>query len=78
MGKRRLVAALGVALVVLVACEGPRGVEAPYRAPLRDDVASGERLYLRDCAWCHGDRGEGTINYGPSIATEGPASIHFF
>lgn len=77
MASARLVALLGLVLVALAACDGSRGAETPYRAPLRDDLASGDRLYLRDCAWCHGDRGEGT-DYGPSIATEGPASIHFF
>lgn len=74
----RLAAVLVLAVVTLVACESPRGDDVPYRAPLRDhDIGSGELLYRRDCAWCHGARAEGTRN-GPPIVTEGPASFQFF
>jgi ubiquinol-cytochrome c reductase cytochrome c subunit len=39
---------------------------------------SGEELYLRDCAWCHGARGEGTPR-APDIitGTGGPALTDF-
>ena len=54
--------------------------EAPFRPPLaRPTVANaGEQLYQRDCAWCHGDQGEGTSN-GPDIVTgeNGPALTDF-
>ena len=36
----------------------------------------GRYLYLRDCAWCHGERGEGTNN-GPSLTGVGAASVDF-
>lgn len=32
--------------------------------------------YMRDCAWCHGPRGEGT-NRGPALAGVGAASTDF-
>lgn len=35
---------------------------------------SGRDLYLRDCAVCHGARGEGT-NRGPGLATRGAADV---
>jgi ubiquinol-cytochrome c reductase cytochrome c subunit len=31
-------------------------------------VTSGEELYLRDCAWCHGNQGEGT-DRGPDLTS---------
>jgi quinol---cytochrome-c reductase cytochrome c subunit len=36
----------------------------------------GRDLYLRDCAWCHGAQGEGSI-YGPSLVGVGAASADF-
>jgi ubiquinol-cytochrome c reductase cytochrome c subunit len=38
--------------------------------------AQGRLLYLRDCAWCHGAGGEGTV-YGPSLEGVGAASADF-
>jgi ubiquinol-cytochrome c reductase cytochrome c subunit len=53
----------------------------PYRPPgiaRVDQPVAGEQLYLRDCAWCHGDRGEGT-DRGPNVTTgtNGPAMNDF-
>jgi quinol---cytochrome-c reductase cytochrome c subunit len=41
---------------------------APYRATIeyQRPALNGEELYLRDCAWCHGNRGDGTPR-GPDL-----------
>jgi quinol---cytochrome-c reductase cytochrome c subunit len=39
-------------------------------------VTPGRALYLRDCAWCHGNNGEGT-DRGPTLQGVGPASADF-
>lgn len=36
----------------------------------------GERVFLRDCAWCHGDEGEGSQR-APRITDAGEAGAHF-
>ncbi|MGH2698971.1 MAG: c-type cytochrome [Actinomycetota bacterium] len=52
----------------------------PSRAPLPQEQTAdvGERLYQRDCAWCHGNEGGGTSN-GPDLLTaqNGPALTDF-
>jgi ubiquinol-cytochrome c reductase cytochrome c subunit len=37
---------------------------------------AGGLLYLRDCAWCHGNRGQGSID-GPPLTGSGAASADF-
>jgi ubiquinol-cytochrome c reductase cytochrome c subunit len=60
-----------------------QGAPAPYRppgvtaaAPVSGDL--GATIYDRDCAWCHGSRGEGTP-YGPDLdgALDGGAYTDF-
>jgi ubiquinol-cytochrome c reductase cytochrome c subunit len=53
----------------------------PFRPSIAEVTAGPDRgghLYLRDCAWCHGNRGQGTSN-GPNIVTgtNGPAALDF-
>jgi ubiquinol-cytochrome c reductase cytochrome c subunit len=74
--------------LLLVACGVAAGACAyvgqepqPYR--LRSVVESpgvegGRDLYMRDCAWCHGNEGQGTAR-GPDLVsgTNGPALTHF-
>jgi ubiquinol-cytochrome c reductase cytochrome c subunit len=50
----------------------------PYRLPPDHGSASGPQIYARDCAYCHGDRAEGTKR-GPSLrgGTNGPALTDF-
>jgi ubiquinol-cytochrome c reductase cytochrome c subunit len=43
---------------------------------LTEQELSGRVLYLRDCAWCHGSRGEGSV-YGPGLRRSGAASTDF-
>jgi ubiquinol-cytochrome c reductase cytochrome c subunit len=52
----------------------PRAGTAP--GPAEEDPL-GERVFLRDCAWCHGNQGEGTSR-GPSLAESGPATADFY
>jgi ubiquinol-cytochrome c reductase cytochrome c subunit len=75
-----------LALVVLIAlgltaCDYSTFNEGPYRPAIvaaAGEPSSGRDLYLRDCAWCHGARGEGTPR-GPDLltGTNGPALTDF-
>ncbi len=67
--------ALSVALVGLLRPAKARAA-APVAAAQQPDVELGERLYLRDCAFCHGDQGRGTPR-GQSLAEVGPAEVHY-
>jgi ubiquinol-cytochrome c reductase cytochrome c subunit len=87
--KRALVA---VALVlvgsVVAGCGYLQGEPDPYRTPAyygppgqaagASTVDPGKHLYLRDCAYCHGNEGKGT-EHGPDITgeTNGPALTDF-
>ena len=39
-------------------------------------VAEGRKVFLRTCAWCHGDQGQGT-QFGPSLQNVGTAAADF-
>jgi ubiquinol-cytochrome c reductase cytochrome c subunit len=72
-----LLAVLGV--VAGAACS--QFEPAPYRPAIvavEEPPESGRELYLRDCAWCHGNAGEGTER-APDLVTgtNGPAFTHF-
>jgi quinol---cytochrome-c reductase cytochrome c subunit len=49
-----------------------------YAPPDAEALALGQRLYQRDCSFCHGDEGGGTSN-GPDLVTDenGPALTDF-
>ncbi|MGH2820742.1 MAG: c-type cytochrome, partial [Actinomycetota bacterium] len=51
---------------------------APSHIDVREVAIDGKTLYLRDCAWCHGDDGEGTAR-GPDLisGTNGEAFTDF-
>ena len=78
-------AALLLLLIMAAACsDGDRRAE-PYRPPAlyRQAVNEpgfdrGRELFLRDCAFCHGNGGQGT-DRGPEIVsgTNGPAMVDF-
>lgn len=40
-------------------------------------TARGRQVFLRDCAWCHGNRGQGT-QYAPQISDAGGAAADFW
>lgn len=63
------------------ACAPSQDSANPVSPPGLRDVraeATGAELYKRDCAWCHGARGDGT-QYGPDLVTDanGAAMTHF-
>lgn len=49
---------------------------SPSPAGLSLQQEQGRELYMRDCAWCHGSEGQGSI-YGPPLEASGPASTDF-
>ena len=68
-------------LLLATGCSSTFEEDRPYRPPglaRVDEAVTGKQLYLRDCAWCHGDRGEGTER-GPNVVTDtnGPAMNDF-
>ena len=74
---RKLLVLAAVAAALAGACSYG-GESAPFRPAIsagevQDD---GGLLYLRDCAWCHGDTGEGTAR-APEIVSDGEAAADF-
>lgn len=71
-------AAAAVGVAVLAGCRYVDQEVAPYRPPAYYELPGtapdiegeepGRELYLRDCAFCHGNRGQGTTN-GPPLDT---------
>lgn len=55
---------------------GPSPQVAPSPTALSLEQEQGRELYMRDCAWCHGSTGEGSI-YGPPLQESGTASVDF-
>ncbi len=82
MGRERALVYLGAAAAVLLgACGAYESVrDRPFRPPFEPITGpdAGSELYARDCAWCHGDRAQGTAR-GPDLisATNGRAFTHF-
>jgi ubiquinol-cytochrome c reductase cytochrome c subunit len=62
---------VGGSLVLFVPSMRASGQPSPASSP-----SPGRSLYLADCAWCHGDAGEGT-GRGPSLEGVGAASADF-
>ncbi len=55
---------------------GPGTTSNP--SPSADSFSdTGQEVFLRDCAWCHGNDGEGTQN-GPSLADDGGETVDFY
>lgn len=76
-----VVAWLGQSLGPATAEPAIRGQAGPSPTPEASPTSGppedpGRFLYLRDCAWCHGDAGEGSI-YAPPLVGTGAASAHF-
>ena len=75
----RPIAAVALALLVSACSYVDRDI-APYRAPaeLTAEVTDGKVLYMRDCAWCHGNAATGTDRgAGLLDGTNGSALTHF-
>ncbi|MDP8992394.1 MAG: cytochrome c [Actinomycetota bacterium] len=68
---------LGGLSLAAAAFLGPSKARAePLAAASEADPELGERLYLRDCAYCHGPDGKGTSR-GQSLKEVGPAEAHY-
>jgi ubiquinol-cytochrome c reductase cytochrome c subunit len=78
--RRRPAAILILLLLGLVATGGLYSLLAPKPAQAAaagaDDIAQGKKLFLANCATCHGAQGLGALG-GPSLAGVGAASVDF-
>jgi ubiquinol-cytochrome c reductase cytochrome c subunit len=73
-----VLALLGVGVVALLAVTpAAAGSPATPQPAGNGSVASGRTLFLRSCAMCHGESGEGTQN-GPSLIGVGAAAADFY
>lgn len=68
------------AAVVVAAVAGASQALAAVHQPVDDDALfeAGRRLYVSDCASCHGEDGAGIDGQGPSLADTGAAGAHFY
>ncbi len=57
----------------------PATQQAPTASAVQtqDDVEEGRRLFLANCASCHGTNGEGNDTAGPSLVGVGAAAVDF-
>jgi ubiquinol-cytochrome c reductase cytochrome c subunit len=65
-----------LAAAVWLVVTGASGAAAPPPPDARSDTNDPRRIYLADCAFCHGDTGQGTSK-GPSLAGVGKAAVYF-
>jgi ubiquinol-cytochrome c reductase cytochrome c subunit len=64
-------------VVALAVAAGPRVMAAPAPLPPSErGVTDGQKLYQRDCAYCHGDAAQGTGN-GPSLQGIGAGEVDY-
>ncbi|HET7328173.1 MAG TPA: c-type cytochrome [Nocardioidaceae bacterium] len=52
------------------------GAQSGAQSTVVDDSPDGEEIFLRDCAWCHGETAEGS-QLAPSLEESGAAGAHF-
>ncbi len=57
-------------LVGLYTLREPARMLATERALTEEAIARAEEVWARDCATCHGERGEGVRNSGPALNTQ--------
>jgi ubiquinol-cytochrome c reductase cytochrome c subunit len=72
---KRVVALIAL-LLVCASCGTFRHPPAPYRLPTDKHETDGRELYAGECAYCHGDRAQGT-DRGPGIDDDAPALVDF-
>jgi hypothetical protein len=64
--------AIPIALALVGACAGaPRGATDANLASARSSVPDGARAFARECAGCHGERGESKSAAAPYVMGEG-------
>ncbi len=71
--RRRTIASLSARGMIVVACVV---LIAPPAVAQETNPERGQALYLGECAYCHGNEGEGTSR-APSLQDVGAASAHF-
>ena len=78
-----VICALAAGITALSGSAAPvRSTSAPATwaagslSSVADTQTLGRRVFLRDCAWCHGDTGSGTNN-GPTLRNVGEADADF-
>ncbi|HET8604733.1 MAG TPA: c-type cytochrome [Marmoricola sp.] len=49
----------------------------PAPTPLSSNAKQGRTVFLRDCAWCHGEHAQGT-GVAPSLLDKGSAAVDFW
>lgn len=49
----------------------------PAPTPLSSNARQGRTVFLRDCAWCHGEHAQGT-GVAPSLLDKGSAAVDFW
>ena len=74
---RSMEAAVTLTMVVVVVAIGAWSGDARPVAAQTVDPNPEPQLYLSDCAWCHGNDGDGTRS-GPSLVGVGEASADFY
>lgn len=82
--RRRWSARLGVVFAIVTVAAGVtlavhhnQAIAAPMvRATPVPPPTGAQRVYLRDCSWCHGTRGQGS-QYAPSLRGVGAAAADF-
>jgi ubiquinol-cytochrome c reductase cytochrome c subunit len=67
-----------VALVLLFLAAAAPAQAATPRTGVVANVAQGKSLYAANCARCHGPRGEGIHDHGPSLRDAGALSADFY
>lgn len=76
-GALLLVAVVGAALwLTMTLRAGGPAVAGAGTTTSSSDSNLGQRVYLRDCAWCHGVDAQGTSR-GPDLRSAGPAYVDF-
>ena len=77
LGTLLLLAVAGAAVWLTTTLRAGSAVAAGGTPPTADGGDQvGQRVYLRDCAWCHGIQAQGT-DRGPDLRTAGPAYVDF-
>ncbi|QRF63088.1 cytochrome c [Variovorax sp. UC122_21] len=57
----------------------PPAAQAPSVTPVRrreNVMLRGEKIYAQQCAWCHGERGEGVLDVFPPLAGNRAVNMH--
>ncbi|OZM77196.1 c-type cytochrome [Pseudonocardia sp. MH-G8] len=71
-----LAAVLTGAALVQLGTRGTAAADSPPVVAAQPPADPGRELFLRNCAWCHGQDGAGS-QYGPSLVGVGEASADF-